>query len=286
MSSRGDVIDEVLKDHREIKELFSKVRSSTGTRKRGAFQALVRKLAVHETAEQEIVHPLALGAGADDIRDRRVSEEKEAEGILSELVKIGPEDPRFPPMLEALQREVLEHAEREEREEHPKIRSDVDADRLRMLAAAFRAAEATAPTRPHPRGPRSATGNLLVGPIVSIMDRARDAIRDAMQPKESTRGSRTRPTSTRGRTKDTARRSTTRAGDAPVIDVAADPKGGWRAAKRGSSRAIARSSAKQDVVRRAREVAKSQRGRLVIHRQDGRIQEERTYGKDPARTRG
>jgi hypothetical protein len=33
-------------------------------------------------------------------------------------------------------------------------------------------------------------------------------------------------------------------------------------------------------------VAKSQRGRLVIHRQDGRIQEERTYGKDPARTRG
>jgi hypothetical protein len=68
--------------------------------------------------------------------------------------------------------------------------------------------------------------------------------------------------------------------------VTTDPKGGWRAEKQGSSRATARSDSKQEVVKRARELARSQRGRLVIHGRDGRIQEERTYGPDPSRSTG
>jgi hypothetical protein len=71
-----------------------------------------------------------------------------------------------------------------------------------------------------------------------------------------------------------------------VIDVTTDPKGGWRAEKRGADRASARSDSKREVVKRARELAKAQRGRLVIRGQDGRIQEERSYGADPARRAG
>ncbi|TDD20689.1 hemerythrin domain-containing protein, partial [Actinomadura sp. KC06] len=46
------------------------------------------------------------------------------------------------------------------------------------FAAAVRAAEATAPTHPHP-GTESATKNMLAGPMVAMVDRVRDLIRDA-----------------------------------------------------------------------------------------------------------
>jgi hypothetical protein len=45
---------------------------------------------------------------------------------------------------------------------------------------AVRAAEAIAPTRPHP-GVQSAKANLLLGPPSAIMDRTRDLIRSALR---------------------------------------------------------------------------------------------------------
>jgi hemerythrin-like domain-containing protein len=74
-----------------------------------------------------------------------------------------------------------------------------------------------------------------------------------------------------------ARRSTARPAAGPVIHVTSDDRGGWRAEQEGSSRAVARGESKSDVVRRAREVARSKRGRLVVHKQNGRIQEQRSY---------
>jgi hypothetical protein len=117
------------------------------------------------------------------------------------------------------------------------------------------------------------------------MDRARDAIRNAMQSAGSERPRSPRSASTRRRSSTGSRSKATRA-RAPIIHVTADPRGGWRAEKRGASRAIARSDSKREVVQRAREVAKSQEGTLIVHLQDGRIQEERTYGADSLRKAG
>ena len=47
------------------------------------------------------------------------------------------------------------------------------------MAGAVRAAEAIAPTRPHP-GVESAALNFAVGPFASMLDRARDALSEAM----------------------------------------------------------------------------------------------------------
>jgi hypothetical protein len=48
------------------------------------------------------------------------------------------------------------------------------------MAAAVRAAEAIAPTRPHP-GIESAKENFAVGPFASMLDRARDALESAVR---------------------------------------------------------------------------------------------------------
>jgi hypothetical protein len=92
---------------------------------------------------------------------------------------MGPGDPGFLAKLASFQADVVAHAEREEREEHPLLQRE-DQDRLRSLAGAFRAAESAAPTHPHPHGPESAAGNMILGPAVAVADRARDAVRSAM----------------------------------------------------------------------------------------------------------
>ncbi|HKV20936.1 MAG TPA: hypothetical protein VJR50_18015, partial [Mycobacterium sp.] len=50
----------------------------------------------------------------------------------------------------------------------------------RRLVKAVQAAEAIAPTRPHP-GVESAGLNFVVGPFASMLDRARDLIAAAMR---------------------------------------------------------------------------------------------------------
>jgi hemerythrin superfamily protein len=171
-----DVIAEIVKDHQEIKRLFSEVEQSNGGSKRDAFNRLLTKLAVHETAEEEVVHP-AVRSAARDVVEQRLSEEDKGKKLLHELEEMGVDDPRFAAAFQTLEQEVLRHASNEERDEHPVLRSTVDQDKLRSMAKVYRAAEATAPTHPHPNSPESAIGNMVVGPVVAVIDRARDAIR-------------------------------------------------------------------------------------------------------------
>jgi hypothetical protein len=107
----------------------------------------VRLLAIHETAEEEVVHPISRG-------------------------------------LLLLRNAILTHARYEERYEFPELRAKVPAERLRTMATAVRAAEAVAPTRPHP-GAESAKANVILGPPLAVVDRARDLIREATKRSDS-----------------------------------------------------------------------------------------------------
>ena len=55
----------------------------------------------------------------------------------------------------------------------------------------------------------------------------------------------------------------------------------WVLKKRGNEKATGRFDRKEDAVQRGMEAARNQLGQLVIRKKDGKIQEERTYGKDP-----
>jgi hemerythrin superfamily protein len=173
-----DVIDEILRDHQEIKQLFALIDASVGDTKQDAFERLVRKLAVHETAEEEVVHPAARKQDEHTV-EQRLEEENDGKSALSDLEHLGVGDPRFDAQFAKFEQEILRHAENEEQYELPKLRTAVDAKQRERMARLFRAAENTAPTHPHPNAPQSATGNMAVGPIMSIVDRTRDAIRRA-----------------------------------------------------------------------------------------------------------
>ncbi|WP_199433013.1 hemerythrin domain-containing protein [Qaidamihabitans albus] len=177
---REDVITLLRRQHDEIRELFERLTRETGDARRETFHRLVQLLSVHETAEEEIVHPQVqeLTAGRTVV-EARLKEENSAKELLSTLQEMGPEAEGFDTLLGQLREDVLAHADHEEREEFPLLASNCDEHRLLDMAASARAAEAIAPTRPHP-GVESREANMLLGPPAAIMDRARDAIRGAL----------------------------------------------------------------------------------------------------------
>ncbi|GAA0400704.1 hemerythrin domain-containing protein [Microbispora corallina] len=178
-TDEADVVDLLLLQHALIRDLFDEV--ETGGDRAGAFRRLVRVLAVHETAEEEIVHPVARRVldGGEAVVDERLAEEHEAKEMLDRLDKMGPDDPEFDKNLRVLRAAVLAHARSEERYEFTPLRALTSEAERRSMTLGVKAAEAMAPTRPHP-GVESATASVLLGPPVAIMDRTRDLIREAM----------------------------------------------------------------------------------------------------------
>jgi hemerythrin superfamily protein len=178
-TTREDVVQLLLSQHREAEQLFAEVEQAAGDARREPFERLVRLLAVHETAEEEVVYPAIRSSveDGDQLADDRLAEESEAKEALSDLEKTDIDDAAFGEKLQAVKQLVLTHAGNEERTIFPRLRGAQSQEQLESMAQAVRAAEAVAPTHPHPRGPESALGNVVVGPFVGIADRVRDAIR-------------------------------------------------------------------------------------------------------------
>ncbi|MFC5637199.1 hemerythrin domain-containing protein [Streptomyces bullii] len=176
-----DVVTLLMQQHNHIRDLFAQVENAAAGDRADAFRRLVRLLAVHETAEEEVVHPSArrLFEGGQQVVDDRLEEERAAKQKLSRLDDMSTDDPEFMPLFRELRAEVLRHAASEEQHEFPRLRENATAQQLRMMATAVRAAEAMAPTRPHP-GVETAAENLAVGPVAAVVDRARDAVRKVM----------------------------------------------------------------------------------------------------------
>lgn len=173
---RPDVVTFLKDQHEEIRRLFQELRAPASDRAE-LFQCLVRLLAVHETAEEMVVHPQARrSADGSAVVQARLDEEAEAKQTLADLERRGVDDPAFTTELAAFERAVLEHAEREEREELPLLAS-LDDEASQAMTSLLQVAEDMAPTHPHPHGPESALGNMIVGPFVSVADRVRDTLR-------------------------------------------------------------------------------------------------------------
>jgi hemerythrin superfamily protein len=175
--SGEDVVTFLKAQHTQVKTLFEEVLAARGAEREKAFIQLRRLMAVHETAEEEIVHPAARRVlpDGDAIVRKRLSEENKAKRVLAELERLDFESNDFEARLHTLKTDVIAHAESEESEEFSKLSDRLDAKQLSRMKKAAELAEAVAPTRPHP-GVESAAANLLAGPFASMMDRARDAL--------------------------------------------------------------------------------------------------------------
>ena len=181
--STKDVVAFLTEQHNRIKELFAETLNAPEIKKRQkAFFELRSLLAVHETAEEMVVHPRARREleDGDKVVDARLQEENQAKKELQKIDSMDAGSKQFLDALTELQKAVLEHAEHEEAEEFNRLQHELDADTLKRMAGAVRAAESIAPTHPH-AGVESAMANFAVGPFASVLDRVRDAMQNAIQ---------------------------------------------------------------------------------------------------------
>jgi hemerythrin superfamily protein len=182
VQSPEDVVAFLKAQHNLIEDMFEEVLHASDPKAREKpFIELRQLLAVHETAEEMVVHPRVRreADSGDRIVDARLQEEHEAKELLSQIEKLDITSQQFIDEVTKLRDAVLDHARHEEDEEFPVLQREVDDSDLKRMGSAVRAAEAIAPTRPHP-GVESAKLNLAVGPFASMLDRARDLIQQAI----------------------------------------------------------------------------------------------------------
>jgi hemerythrin superfamily protein len=182
-----DVIDQLMAQHQQIKLLFAQVESARGEHRQQLFADLVGLLAVHESVEETLVHPLARRelSGGEPVVTARLAEEQDAKTALARLYDLGVDDPAFDAELVALRDAVTAHAEAEEELEFIRLREVVEPDRLARMVSAMKAAAAMSPTRPHPGVPPNPAANLLLGAPLAVFDRVRDALREATSSDET-----------------------------------------------------------------------------------------------------
>ena len=181
VQTTDDVVKFLKDQHNLIKDMFDEVFSASDPKAREkAFFDLRKLLAVHETAEEMVVHPRARReiADGDKIVDSRLKEEHQAKEQLSKLESMDVASKEFIDELTKFKDAVIDHAEHEENEEFNKLERKLDSDDRERMAKAVLAAEAIAPTRPH-AGVESAKMNFAAGPFASMLDRARDLLKQA-----------------------------------------------------------------------------------------------------------
>jgi hemerythrin superfamily protein len=182
IESPDDVVAFLKAQHNLIEDMFDEVLLASDPEVREKpFAALRQLLAVHETAEEMVVHPRVRreADAGDAVVDARLKEEHEAKELLSQIEKLDITSQQFIDELTNLREAVLDHAQHEELDEFPYLEKGLEIDDLKRMGTAVRAAEAIAPTHPHP-GVESAKLNFVIGPFASMLDRARDVIRQAI----------------------------------------------------------------------------------------------------------
>ena len=182
IESPDEVIAFLKAQHNLIEDMFDQVLHASDPQAREEpFATLRQLLAVHETAEEMVVHPRVRreAEAGDAIVDARLKEEHSAKELLSQIEKLDITSQEFIDQVSKLRDAVLDHAQHEESEEFPVLTKELDADDLKRMGTAVRAAEAIAPTHPHP-GVESAKLNFALGPFASMLDRARDLIGQAL----------------------------------------------------------------------------------------------------------
>lgn len=177
-----DIIDLIQRDHDELRALLGRIDDCSPAEREDLFREIVAELARHEAAEEAIVHPTLRDEtpGGQDVAEEVLEQESEAEQLLADMEKMDATSGEFLAKFRKLRDEVLEHAEKEEQEEHPRLRATLEEQRLAEMAEGWQKVKEQGPTHPHPKTPQKPEIRAAAGPVAGMFDRARDKARELM----------------------------------------------------------------------------------------------------------
>jgi hemerythrin superfamily protein len=148
LSTSFDVIELLTRDHRLLERLLEQLNTEEQPIQGSIlFVQIIRELAAHEMAEQQVVFPAfrsALPAVEQAALDR-LRDHEEINGLLAEMRTLMPDEPGFQKRASALHWDLQAHFEAEENALFPRLRACMAHDKLVELADRVLAARATHP---------------------------------------------------------------------------------------------------------------------------------------------
>ncbi|MHA6803602.1 hemerythrin domain-containing protein [Salinifilum ghardaiensis] len=179
-SQKGDVVDVLTTDHREVDEAFTDYENGglSNEQRRELVDHIITELVRHSVAEEHYLYPAAREAlpDGDEIADHEIQEHAEAEDLMKRLEGADVTDPEFDGMVRNLIGAIRHHVQDEERDLFPRLQQACDANQLLDLGTKITQAKESAPTRPHPAAPDRPPANTILDPGVGLVDRLRDAL--------------------------------------------------------------------------------------------------------------
>ncbi|GGD31087.1 hemerythrin domain-containing protein [Nocardioides daphniae] len=132
----SDVVDLIMKDHREFERMLAQMESDP-TSRATVLPVFATLLTAHSRAEENEVYPAASAAdGADDVAHSQ-EEHVEADRLVERLQACDPDSAEFAELLAEVAEAVTHHLEEEEETVLPHLRERLDDDRLQELGEAF-----------------------------------------------------------------------------------------------------------------------------------------------------
>ena len=131
-----DVVDLIMKDHRELERLFDELLNSPDKRS-NLLPVMATLLTAHSRAEEAEVYPAAREAGGADDVEHSQKEHLEADELAEKLAATDPDSDQFTERLKKLVEAVTHHVEEEESTVLPGMRKHLDEVTLTKLGDAF-----------------------------------------------------------------------------------------------------------------------------------------------------
>ena len=132
-----DVIAVLYRQHADIRDLMSTVKSATGADRAHAFDRLKVLLIAHEHAEAALVRPVTRRTAGPLVAEARALEEHHADEALAQLAELDMDSAAFDVQFTQFEKAVSEHAEGEETAEFPALRTGCSPQERLQIGAEF-----------------------------------------------------------------------------------------------------------------------------------------------------
>lgn len=132
------IFEDLKRDHDRHRKLIERIAGSSGAERDSLFETLRVELQAHAAAEEESLYACMLAN--PDLRDEArhsVSEHKEIDDFLGELVEMDAESAEWAAKFKEMRHRYLHHIDEEEEEMFPAAAKDLDEETKSRLAAIF-----------------------------------------------------------------------------------------------------------------------------------------------------
>jgi hemerythrin superfamily protein len=176
-SDKSHIIDLIVKDHRTVDSLFNEWKSTKDEKQAEKLQReITKELSAHAAVEEQLLYPALRNMYGAQMADHNIQEHAKVKELLVKLKSAKPLTSDYTSMQDTLINDVRHHVKEEEQDIFPRLKKDMNEEKLREMGTYWNQLKKVAPTEPHPGAPATPPGNYIAGPILSFIDKLKEVI--------------------------------------------------------------------------------------------------------------